>query len=272
MQITLGALALLSSVALALRVLRRGEREVLEDELRRWPRRHGRLTPGDPLGARPRRRRATGATATGPRPARRVRAARASRRARRATRPRRVVAPRASRRSSTASSSAASRCVARSPCSASGFFADGDVGVGRRSSSASLVGSLVFAAIALLYAPLLMARTNGQTLGKMAAGMPRRARRTAGAVDFWWAALREVVVKGLARRHRGGAHRRPRVPRRRPLAAVRRAEPGAARLRRGLARRPRLGRERGAVAASRRPARGPGRRRRARPARRCTRR
>ena len=32
-QITLGALALLSSVALALRVLRRGEREVLEDEL-----------------------------------------------------------------------------------------------------------------------------------------------------------------------------------------------------------------------------------------------
>ena len=33
MQITLGALALVSSVALALRVLRRGEREVLEEEL-----------------------------------------------------------------------------------------------------------------------------------------------------------------------------------------------------------------------------------------------
>ena len=49
---------------------------------------------------------------------------------------------------------------------------------------------------ALLYAPLVMARTDGKTLGKMATGC--RVVRTDGRrIDFGWAALREVVVKAI---------------------------------------------------------------------------
>lgn len=76
-----------------------------------------------------------------------------------------------------------------------GFFADGDLGVGELIVGA-LLTTLLFAAIALVYAPLLMARTNGQTLGRMAVGI--RVVRTSGEpTDFWWSALREVAVKGL---------------------------------------------------------------------------
>ena len=50
---------------------------------------------------------------------------------------------------------------------------------------------------ALLYAPLVMARTDGKTLGKMATGC-RVVRKDGRRVDFAWAALREVVVKQLA--------------------------------------------------------------------------
>jgi uncharacterized RDD family membrane protein YckC len=50
---------------------------------------------------------------------------------------------------------------------------------------------------ALLYAPLLMARTDGKTLGKMATGC-RVVRADGRRIDFGWAALREVVVKALA--------------------------------------------------------------------------
>ena len=55
---------------------------------------------------------------------------------------------------------------------------------------------VLFVAFALLYAPLVMARTNGQTLGKRIARC--RVVRTDGRrVDVWWAAYREVVVKGV---------------------------------------------------------------------------
>jgi uncharacterized RDD family membrane protein YckC len=76
-----------------------------------------------------------------------------------------------------------------------GFFANGTIGAGEVIVGL-LVGTIVFAGLALLYAPLVMDRTDGQTLGKMMAGC--RVVRTDGKrVEFWWAALREVVVKGL---------------------------------------------------------------------------
>jgi uncharacterized RDD family membrane protein YckC len=55
---------------------------------------------------------------------------------------------------------------------------------------------LLYALLALVYAPILMARTNGQTLGKLLTGC--RVVRTDGRrVGFWWAAYREVLVKGV---------------------------------------------------------------------------
>ena len=76
-----------------------------------------------------------------------------------------------------------------------GFFADGDVGWGDLIFGA-LIGTIVFVALAFLYAPIIMTRTNGQTLGKMATGI-RVVRANGKPVDFGWAALREVAVKGL---------------------------------------------------------------------------
>jgi uncharacterized RDD family membrane protein YckC len=59
-----------------------------------------------------------------------------------------------------------------------------------------LAGLLVVLITSLLYAPLLMARTNGQTLGKIVTRC--RVVRTDGQpIDFGFAALREVVVKNL---------------------------------------------------------------------------
>jgi uncharacterized RDD family membrane protein YckC len=52
-------------------------------------------------------------------------------------------------------------------------------------------------AAAVLYAPFVMSRTDGQTLGKMAAGI-RVIRISGGPVDFGYAFLREIVVKTLA--------------------------------------------------------------------------
>ena len=68
-----------------------------------------------------------------------------------------------------------------------------------------VIGALVIGLVAvvgitigaLLYAPLLMARTDGQTLGKMATGC-RVVRADGRRIDFGWAVLREVVVKALA--------------------------------------------------------------------------
>jgi uncharacterized RDD family membrane protein YckC len=49
---------------------------------------------------------------------------------------------------------------------------------------------------ALLYAPLMMAKTNGKTLGRMACGI-RVVRANGKPVDFGYATLREVLVKWL---------------------------------------------------------------------------
>jgi uncharacterized RDD family membrane protein YckC len=64
----------------------------------------------------------------------------------------------------------------------------------------ALLSVLIFAVIALIYAPATMARQgshNGQTWGKQLVGI-RVVRDSGAAMDFWSAALREVVVKGLA--------------------------------------------------------------------------
>jgi uncharacterized RDD family membrane protein YckC len=76
-----------------------------------------------------------------------------------------------------------------------GAASDSNTGVG-----AAIVGLLFWvlcvAVIALLYAPVLMARTNGKTLGRMV--MNIRVVRTSGEpITFWFAMLREVVVKSL---------------------------------------------------------------------------
>jgi uncharacterized RDD family membrane protein YckC len=63
-----------------------------------------------------------------------------------------------------------------------------------------IVGFLLWGAAvtvaAFLYAPLMMAKTNGKTLGRMATGI-RVVRADGRRMDFGWAALREVVVKWL---------------------------------------------------------------------------
>ena len=72
---------------------------------------------------------------------------------------------------------------------------DSDTGIG-----AAIVGLLFWVLcvtlVAFLYAPILMARTNGKTLGRMA--MNIRVVRTSGEpITFWFAMLREVVVKSF---------------------------------------------------------------------------
>jgi uncharacterized RDD family membrane protein YckC len=76
-----------------------------------------------------------------------------------------------------------------------GFFADGNAGAGDFIVSLLLL-TVFFTIIALVYAPLIMARTNGQTPGKMVTGC-RVVRADGGRVTFGWATLREVLVKGL---------------------------------------------------------------------------
>src|SRR3954465_4746336 len=49
---------------------------------------------------------------------------------------------------------------------------------------------------ALLYAPPMMAKANGKTLGRMACGI-RVVRANGKRVDFGWACLREVLCKWL---------------------------------------------------------------------------
>jgi uncharacterized RDD family membrane protein YckC len=72
---------------------------------------------------------------------------------------------------------------------------DSDTGIG-----AAIVGLLFWvlcvAIIAVLYAPILMARTNGKTLGRMA--MNIRVVKTNGEpITFGFAMLREVAVKSI---------------------------------------------------------------------------
>jgi uncharacterized RDD family membrane protein YckC len=76
-----------------------------------------------------------------------------------------------------------------------GFFANDGVGI-----ASLIVGFLIavvcVAIVALLYAPALMARTNGRTFGRMATGI-RVVRANGQPIDFGFAMLREVVVKTL---------------------------------------------------------------------------
>ena len=67
--------------------------------------------------------------------------------------------------------------------------------------AAAFVVTVAFAAVAiaigaLLYAPILMSRTNGQTWGRMAVNI-RVIRADGGPMTFWFAMLREVIVKSL---------------------------------------------------------------------------
>jgi uncharacterized RDD family membrane protein YckC len=55
---------------------------------------------------------------------------------------------------------------------------------------------LVISALWLLYAPVMMARTDGRTVGRIAMGI-RVVRAGGQPMTFWFAALREVVVKVL---------------------------------------------------------------------------
>ena len=76
-----------------------------------------------------------------------------------------------------------------------GFAAGDDAG------TASLIVGLLLSVVAItimsfLYAPLLMARTNGKTFGRMAMGI-RVVRAKGEPMTFGWAMLREVAVKAL---------------------------------------------------------------------------
>jgi uncharacterized RDD family membrane protein YckC len=76
-----------------------------------------------------------------------------------------------------------------------GFFANDGVGL------ASLILGFLIAIVcvsivALLYAPAMMARTNGRTLGRMVTGI-RVVRANGKPIDFGFAMLREVAVKTL---------------------------------------------------------------------------
>jgi uncharacterized RDD family membrane protein YckC len=61
---------------------------------------------------------------------------------------------------------------------------------------AAMLSVLSFSIVALLYAPILMSRTNGQTLGRMAVNI-RVIRADGRPMTFWFAVLREIVVKSL---------------------------------------------------------------------------
>jgi uncharacterized RDD family membrane protein YckC len=76
-----------------------------------------------------------------------------------------------------------------------GFFASDNAGI------VAIVVGLLFAVlcvtiVAFLYAPALMARTNGKTLGRMATGI-RVVRASGQPITFGFAMLREVAVKAL---------------------------------------------------------------------------
>jgi uncharacterized RDD family membrane protein YckC len=77
-----------------------------------------------------------------------------------------------------------------------GFFASDDAGA--VSLAVGLLVAIVCVSIvALLYAPAMMARTDGRTLGRMAAGI-RVVRANGEPMTFGLAVLREVVLKALA--------------------------------------------------------------------------
>ncbi len=79
-----------------------------------------------------------------------------------------------------------------------GISGDDDFSTGA-AIGATILYMLLISVVILLYAPLLMMRQgarNGQTLGKQMIGI-RVVRDSGESMSFGWAALREVVVKGL---------------------------------------------------------------------------
>jgi uncharacterized RDD family membrane protein YckC len=80
-----------------------------------------------------------------------------------------------------------------------GISGDDDASTGA-AIAATILYVLLMSVVILLYAPLLMMREgarNGQTLGKQVVGI-RVVRDNGQSMSFGWAALREVVIKGLA--------------------------------------------------------------------------
>jgi uncharacterized RDD family membrane protein YckC len=76
-----------------------------------------------------------------------------------------------------------------------GFFADDTVGV-VAIGVGLVIGVLCVSLVALFYAPAMMARTNGKTLGRMVTGI-RVVRANGVPIDFGFAVLREVLIKTL---------------------------------------------------------------------------
>jgi uncharacterized RDD family membrane protein YckC len=63
-------------------------------------------------------------------------------------------------------------------------------------TGAGLVAYLVVLAVGLLYAPVMLWKTNGKTVGRMATGI--RVVRTSGErMTFGVAAIREILIKGV---------------------------------------------------------------------------
>jgi uncharacterized RDD family membrane protein YckC len=60
----------------------------------------------------------------------------------------------------------------------------------------AILATICVSIAALIYAPALMARTDGQTLGRMVTGI-RVVRAKGEPMTFWFAMVREVVVKAL---------------------------------------------------------------------------
>jgi uncharacterized RDD family membrane protein YckC len=64
----------------------------------------------------------------------------------------------------------------------------------------AILGTLAYLVVLLIYAPVLMSRggaRNGQTWGKQILGI-QVVRDGGEPMTFWYAALREIVVKGIA--------------------------------------------------------------------------
>lgn len=76
-----------------------------------------------------------------------------------------------------------------------GFFAGDTAGI-LSIIAGLLLAFLAIAIVAIFYAPVMMARTNGQTIGRMAMGI-RVIRASEAPMTFGWAMLREVAVKWL---------------------------------------------------------------------------
>jgi uncharacterized RDD family membrane protein YckC len=79
------------------------------------------------------------------------------------------------------------------PIVAAGLTVDSDAGWATL-AAAGIVWLLCLAVAALLYAPAMMARTNGRTLGRMATNI-RVVRASGQPITFGFAVLREVVIK-----------------------------------------------------------------------------